>query len=169
METWRGIPDFPKYEVSSLGRVRRAAPGTNTRAGLILKTPPDSRGYPMVIFYGSGKRFARKVHRLVAESFLGPRPTPLHEVAHADGSRDNNAVVNLRWATRADNHADKLRHGTDNRGGRHGMSKLTEALIRTAEARRKEGARIKDIARELGVSHRTLGKALRRESWCWLP
>jgi hypothetical protein len=35
----------------------------------------------------------------VAEAFIGPQPSPRHQVAHYDGVRDNNHYSNLRWAT----------------------------------------------------------------------
>jgi hypothetical protein len=46
-----------------------------------------------------------------------------------------------RWSTRADNHADKVEHGTHNRGERHPLSKLSnsEALeIRTSPLKCRE-------------------------------
>lgn len=69
-EVWRPIPDFPKYEASSLGRIRSLL-FDRIR---ILKT--DNRitntGYETVsIRRSSGKR-SMLVHRLVAAAFHGP-------------------------------------------------------------------------------------------------
>lgn len=52
-----------------------------------------------------------KIHRLVANSFLGPRPAGL-DTLHIDGDKTNNAVTNLRYGTRSENELDKVRHGT---------------------------------------------------------
>jgi hypothetical protein len=37
VETWKIIDGFEAYEVSSLGRVRRAVAGINTHVGRLLK------------------------------------------------------------------------------------------------------------------------------------
>jgi HNH endonuclease len=62
------------------------------------------------------------VHRLVLEAFVGKAPQGM-QCAHADGNRANNALGNLRWVTRKENEADKLRHGTRLSGDRsfHGQ------------------------------------------------
>lgn len=165
---WRPTAGFEGYQVNEAGDVRRTKQSAGTRAGTILKANLDSRGYPSVSLWVNGRRHAAKIHRLVAEAFHGPRPSPLHEVAHNNGDPTDNRAANLRWATRAENHADKIQHGTHNRGHRHGLSKLTIEQIRWAEERRKEGVYVKDIAAALGVGYGTITKALRRESWSWL-
>jgi hypothetical protein len=63
-----------------------------------------------------GTRENIAVHRMVCEAFHGPAPTLTHHAAHWDGNRKNNIPNNLRWATCSENHADKIRHGTTNRG-----------------------------------------------------
>jgi hypothetical protein len=35
-----------------------------------------------------------------------------HQAAHGDGAGLNNRLANLRWATRRENEADKIKHGT---------------------------------------------------------
>jgi hypothetical protein len=159
-EAWRPVVGFPGYEISDHGSLRRA--------GRPIKWGRDTAGYPAVCLYRDGCRFGRKVHRLVAESFIGPKPTPKHEIAHGDGNKRNPHVSNLRWATRAENIADRLLHGAHNRGERHGLSKLTTDAIQRARERRRSGEYVKDIARDLGVAYGTLRKALRGESWAWL-
>lgn len=47
-------------------------------------------------------RHSHTLHVLVAEAFLGPRPTAEHTVDHIDGDTHNNAVINLRWATKSE-------------------------------------------------------------------
>ncbi len=81
-------------------------------------------------------------------AFIGAPPTELHEVAHHDGDPSNNAVTNLRWATRAENHADKLRHGTHNRGERHPLSKVTDAQVAAMRASTRSA---KHLAAEHGI------------------
>ncbi|CAK0880784.1 unnamed protein product [Prorocentrum cordatum] len=46
----------------------------------------------------------RLVHRLVAEAFLGPPPSPRHvHINHKDGIKSNNHVTNLEYATPSQN------------------------------------------------------------------
>src|SRR5438105_702836 len=92
--------------------------------GKLLWESRDKRGYRKVTVQlapGKWKLFA--VHVLVCEEFHGPKPTPLHEVRHLDGNPGNNSAANLCWGTKAENEADKLRHGT-------GPSRLTEEQVR---------------------------------------
>lgn len=110
------------------------------------------------------------IHRLVALSFLGPPPSPLHEVAHNDGDRNNNALTNLRWATHAENVADCIRHGTARvpafRGQRHPRATLSDSEVR--EIRRshtgRRGEQIQ-LAREFGVSRYVIHHIVRGETW----
>ena len=51
------------------------------------------------------------VHRLVATAFLGPPPTELHTVDHVDRDPSNNAVSNLRWASRSEQTLNQGKHG----------------------------------------------------------
>ena len=92
---WRPFPGDTRYEVCSLGAVR------NTRTGHVLK--PWLAGYGYWYVQLGAKGLKTGIHRLVALTFLGPPPSPLHEVAHSDGNRHNNAITNLRWATHAQN------------------------------------------------------------------
>ena len=97
---WRIIPEFPKYEVSNTGCVRRI----NKRNGAIRKLETRQDGYIQVDLWTNGNRDNFLVHRLVANVFLG---IDLHDntivIDHIDGSRHNNCVDNLRPLSRADN------------------------------------------------------------------
>ena len=144
-------PLDPRYGASRDGRVWRIV---RARFGKAVphevKPVRNKKGYLIV---GSGKRSGLTTiaaHRLVALTFI-PNPEVLPEVGHNDGSKDNNAVENLRWTTYAGNQADRLRHGTHNRGTRQTNHKLTEADVEAlrlgkltpAEASAKSGADVK--------------------------
>jgi hypothetical protein len=55
---------------------------------------------------------SHEVHRLIALTFLGPRPSG-QEVRHLDGDALNAAASNLAYGTRSENNLDKRSHGTD--------------------------------------------------------
>jgi hypothetical protein len=90
-------------------------------------TPTISKGgYLAVRLVVNGVRKKFLVHRLICTAFHGPKPTPLHEVRHLDGSRTNNSAANLAWGTRSENAMDRKDHGTEcaSENGRRGAIKL---------------------------------------------
>lgn len=117
-ERWRPVVGFEdRYEVSSLGRVRSLARIDSLGRQVprrILKAPLTPYDYPRVTLHLNGARSKARVHVLVAEAFLGPRPSGM-EVCHVDGDPANNAVTNLRWDTHRSNQRDVVRHGRHHR------------------------------------------------------
>jgi hypothetical protein len=166
-EEWRRVGGFPDYEVSSLGRVRSFKSGD----ALLMRTPiSPSVGYRQLSTRRPGFRKQWMLHQLVALTFLGPPPTPRHEVAHADGDRANSALSNLRWATRKENHADKRLHGTLQFGERHHQAKFTDEQVRSLRAEYAAGAFSSPgsrmiRARALGVSWHTFNNILKNKTW----
>jgi uncharacterized protein involved in copper resistance len=61
-------------------------------------------------------RIPKRVHVLISENFLGPRPTLQHETNHKNGNKLDNRLANLEWITKSENgkHAWKLKlnHGS---------------------------------------------------------
>lgn len=157
-EVWRPVPGFEAmYEVSDGGRVR-SVPRTVPRRGKdfmlqlkgkVLRQPVKKSGHRTVMLYRGGVGQREHVHRLVLNAFIGPPPSALHECAHCDGDPSNNRLGNLRWATRASNHGDKVAHGTHNRGEAHPLSTVSDATVR---AIRSSGLSASMAARTFGVS-----------------
>ena len=123
---WKTIPGFSRYEVSEDGQVRCVRPIGAGKVG--PRSAHRRRGYLRVRLTGDdGHTRNLSVHRAVALAHLPPPPSPEHtDVAHEDGSTDNNHFENLRWSTRSENMLDKNRHGTATRGESHPDAKLTE-------------------------------------------
>lgn len=155
------------YEVSDQGRVRsldRSDPLGRHLRGRLIATSPGSHGYPMAQLYRNGSRHGRTVHSLVLEAFVGPRPAGA-DVCHCDGRRDNNLLSNLRWDTRSSNHADKVAHGTHNRGECNVNAKLA---LRQVLAIRRDPRPQRLIAREHGIAQSTVSDIKSRRRWTWL-
>ncbi|ORC02701.1 hypothetical protein B1T48_16980 [Mycobacterium persicum] len=117
-EQWRPVVGYEGlYEVSDVGRVRSLArtvlhphSGRYTLCGRILSPHPDGCGYLKVRLHRDGQGRTRKVHQLVLEAFVGPRPAGL-ECCHADDDKTNNRLSNLRYDTRSANMLDQVRNG----------------------------------------------------------
>jgi len=87
------------------------------------------------------------------------------ECCHGDGDRTNNCLENLRWGTKRSNQADRLRHGTHNRGERHKSSKLTKAQVL---AIRNDSRSCPEIAKDHGIHPTYVSQIKRRVRWAWL-
>jgi hypothetical protein len=111
MEIWRDIKGFKGlYQISNKGRVKsieRYSIQKHLIAEKFLHIAHSQSGYCDVSLYIDGKRYHRKIHRLVAETFI-PNPNNLPEVDHIDTNKDNNCVENLRWCTHQENHLNPL-------------------------------------------------------------
>jgi hypothetical protein len=162
---WRTVPGYPAYEVSVDGVVRRCQGFRCRRAHRVLVPFIRPNGYAQILLYQGGKRRRFGVHQLVALAFLGPKPSPQHEVAHLDGQRLNNHVSNLAWLLHSENERHKDLHGTRLRGSQIHSAKLVEAqvvLIRQALA---VGIRQCALAQTYGVSDSTVSLIARGKTW----
>ena len=109
VEYWAPAFEYERdYEVSNLGRVRRA---TGRTAGRILNPYAKRDRYLYVGLSRDGHTRSIPLHRLVLESHVSPRPDGMH-ACHADGDRGNAALSNLRWDTPSANNLEKREHGT---------------------------------------------------------
>lgn len=118
MNTWRQLVNYPDYWVSQDGQVKsseavyRGVDGRLVyRKGGVL-TPYLANGYPTVTLSGPGWHKTKRVHVLVAEAYLGPRPEGAC-IRHLDGDVWNMSVSNLRYGTWAENNQDRVKHGRD--------------------------------------------------------
>jgi hypothetical protein len=143
VEEWRSIRGYESlYDVSDLGNVR------SLRSGRLLVFS-TAQWYLRVTLSRDGRTEKRKVHQLVAEAFLPPRP-PGTIPAHGPGGHRDNSAVNLSWKTQAENlGADRRRDGTC-----FGGPKLTEDIVRECRLRHNggQGERIAVLAAETGVA-----------------
>ncbi len=89
-EEWRAVVGWEGiYEVSSLGRLRRAKAAPRTNAGKILTDKCFDRrhnGYirNILLREPEGRRECASRHVIVAAAFIGPRPKGL-QVNHKNG------------------------------------------------------------------------------------
>ena len=103
-EVWKDVVGYEGlYQVSNLGRVRSLDRKTKNRNGLITKrgrilSPFIYGGYYCIGLSVLGCKHNKKIHRLVAESFL-PNPNNYPIINHKDENKLNNNADNLEWCT----------------------------------------------------------------------
>ncbi|MEY4713317.1 MAG: hypothetical protein RIS88_2767 [Pseudomonadota bacterium] len=162
-EEWRQSL-APNYEVSSLGRVRRAVAGRKTYAGRVMKQQLLSIGYLSVKPTINGKNVSFYVHDLVAAAFIGQKPEG-GRVNHIDGVKTNNAPHNLEYVS----HAENMRHAAESdllvRGEDHHAHKLTEDRVRELRADRSGGMSFSKLAKKHGVSIATAFHIAKGHYW----
>lgn len=107
--------------------------------------------------------------RYICERVNGAPPTTKHHAAHSCGNGHLGCVnpKHLNWKTVAENQADRLTHGTHNRGERCANSKLSESQVREILALRDVKSQ-KEIASEFGVSPSNICHIFRGKSWWWI-
>ena len=183
--TWKpvaidGLSDF--YEVNHSGLVRRRVRRARLPAGSHLLPKINPGGYVIYsLCDAASKMHFVPAHRIVILTFVGPRPSSKHYVAHYDGNPRNNNVSNLRWATASENNLDKNRHGRMPTGDRHWMRKHPERVKRgsenhAAKLRESDVAQIRSayalgsvsqqaLGDMFGVSQAVVSAIIRRKKW----
>ncbi len=147
---WKSIPDWPEYEVSTLGRVRRD--------GRILNLYAPKCGYLKVTLCARGIRRDRQVAELVLTTFRTARPSTNYEASHENGNRIENRLSNLSWKTARRNREDKYRHGTS-------LSKLCEEQVKEIKLELAKGTSANELSRRFSIHNDTIGRISRGQSW----
>lgn len=160
-DMWKPIREFPLYEISSDGRVRRV------RENKVRKISIGKRGYPVLSLRKDKKTYIRTLHRILAEAFI-PNPDNLPEINHIDGDKTNYSLSNLEWCTHKHNDNHARRTGLRTSDGdkaviQYSLSGVLIAEYKSAsEAARKTGASRSAITNvcnrrknERGYEHKT--------------
>lgn len=153
MERWKTIFSNEKYEVSSIGNVRRKGKVDN------LKINYNSTG-------GYGRVSIGRVHTLVAYAFLGERPNGL-DINHIDGNKKNNNASNLEYVTRSENckQACNKQMLRSFKREKHNRAKLKESDIPIIKELIKNGIKNKDIANTYNVDASLISHIKRGAKW----
>ena len=137
MERWVPAKGFPNYDVSSEGRVR------NRKTGRILRANKNSRGYLSVSLSRNNRQCTIRIHRLMAESFLGVPDG--YDVMFDDGDKENVCLDNLKVVTRKEN----INHAIDTgliKPNDYGKKRIKVRVVETG----KEYDSIRECARDIG-------------------
>lgn len=157
-EEWRAVVGWERYyRVSNLGRLYSLH-----QTGRLVIGMPMEGGYRVLKLRDKERRGHLGVHVMVLEAFKGPRPSAAHEGCHNDGNGANNALANLRWDTAKANQADRLLHGTANRG-----KWLKRKLTAEIAQRIRESPEVTIVAwsRMLGCSRGSISNVRAGKTW----
>jgi hypothetical protein len=155
-EQWKPIKDFPDYEVSDLGRVKSYK---HSKEGRILSPRSDGRGgYKKVTLFKNGMKIQKKIHILVLEAFIGPKPTGW-ETSHKNDKPDDNRLSNLEWVTPSKN--QKLNFQVFN----NTLTAKHREKIPTIFELAKAGLSQREIGRRLEIDYSHVSRILRGERW----
>lgn len=165
-EQWKSIVGYESFYViseSGIVQSKRSWRGKYREMG----QRPDAKGYLRVgLTDETGHQRARRVHILVAEAFIGPRPEGL-QLNHKDGNKINNHWSNLEYVTASENstHAVKmgLRHSPC--GSAHKRSKLTEEQVLEIRRRYSSGGDSAGLAKEFGIDKSNVWLIVTRKAW----
>jgi len=165
---WKLIPSLKRYEASNTGLIR------NAKTLQILKFQNDIHGYYILTCRPEPKHQVNvRVHRAVAEAFLGKCPDGL-VVNHKDGNKKNNNIENLEYITSSENnqHAYDIGLKVANmdqvikKGDEHYNSQITEQqAIEILKFHYRTGFGCRKVAKFFGVSRGVTGNLLANRSW----
>ena len=165
------IPGFPDYSITRDGRVwsktRRTRDGRNLNGKWLNPWVITCLGHLGVVLTRGRVHKYKQIHRLVLEAFVGPCPEGM-ECRHLDGDPTNNHVDNLKWGTKFENQADRVLHGTSNRGTRCAASKLDEMDVHFVRAWLKLGYKQKGITEAFGIGSSAISNIKKGRNWGWL-
>lgn len=139
-EEWRVVEEDSRYSVSSLGRVRGPR-------GVLRPFKKGEWGHTQVAL-GRGKY--RPVHKLVAATFLGPKPEGT-ETLHRNGLPADNRPSNLKYGTSKENSAHAIAHGRSRRGEVHEGSRYSDAQVREIRELHNDGMAYEELEVRTGI------------------
>ncbi len=134
---WKPLHNWP-YEISDMGQIRNM----RTQHVLIpMRCGQKRKQYSVVRLCDAGRQKDFKVHVLVLETFIGPRPKGTLAL-HKNDDTHNNSLTNVYWGTHADNERD----------ARYTNTKISVVQSKEIKRRRLDGERGCDLAREFRIS-----------------
>jgi len=163
------------YEASNYGRIKSLGiyhGKTNIffNKPHILKARKNKCGYLMYSLSHFGEKNYVTAHRIIATTFLKNKNN-FNEVNHKDGNKENNNVKNLEWCTTSYNikHAYinglKISKGNSLPKEKNPNCKHSEKEIEEIRAKRKNGCKLKEIAKEHNISESYISNICKYKFW----
>ena len=155
---YRPIPGFPGYRIGSDGSMwtckNSRYPLRSTWRRMYFK--PDQGGYYTVSLWRNNARTNKRLHVLVLECFVCPRPLGMLAL-HKNDSPLDNRLENLYWGTYAENGRDATRNARCRIGISHPQCKVPEETAHLIRSRAAQGESHTTIAADFHISRTTVG------------
>jgi hypothetical protein len=143
------IQDFENYLATYDGRI------FSVKANKYLSLWIDNVGYYQCLLYKNGKKYHKRVHKLVFEAYNGKIYDKM-QINHKDGNKLNNSITNLELATNAEN----TQHGYDN-NLYHSYKRCIKVKVFDANGNFIETFKsIRETADKLNINRKTLSAIL---------
>lgn len=175
---WRDVVGYEGFYmvsrcglIKSLGKSYTMKDGrTSRKPAKVLRQNTDKKGYKSIRLCKDGDQSIFKVHRLVANAFIGPAPETNSQVNHKNGSKDFNHASNLEWVTPKGNMQHAVKNGLfkSNKGERNPRCILSESNVIDIIRISKTGLSCAAISRLAGVSEATIRQIQKGRNWSWL-
>lgn len=170
-EIWRKIPNFSRYEVSNLGRIRSMFWNGGSEVK-VMKLYLGSSGYLRTALKSDGGKYiCVKPHRAVALAF---HENPKNHICvnHIDGVKTNNHVDNLEWCTHGENSKHAFKIGLKTQKGEYNSNaSLTDEQVLEIRANYKygktqrEGETKQQIAEKYGTTFSVIKRVIQGKTW----
>jgi hypothetical protein len=165
-EIWKEVHGYEGiYEVSNIGNIRSLKFNKikDIRPGL------NTSGYFIVALCKNNNQITKKLHRLIAKSFIdNPENKPC--INHKDGNKINNNISNLEWCTFSENNQHAydigLKKGTTYLKGKFGKDHhLSMAIIQLSKDNEilNEFGSIREAQRKTGILKSGISRVCRME------
>lgn len=126
-EFWEDIKGYEGlYKISNLGNIKSFK---RYKEGKLLNPKSDKDGYKEIgIRDINGDRKFKRIHRLVAETFL-PNPENYDYINHKDNNPSNNNINNLEWCSLEYNNKYRFTHGNaSHKGSKSPVASINEDI-----------------------------------------
>lgn len=143
------IPSFPQYDITEDGIV------TSIRTGKVIKAH-NSKGRYIVTLVGKDYKYhTTSVLYLLAETFIGPRPSKYHVATVKDGNKLNVTVDNVTWRKRSEVNREAYNSGQRRRPTRS-YDESSIALVLNALEQYDEPVCMTELSTVLQVPYATV-------------
>lgn len=163
---------MPEYRVGDDGTVWTCKVGRGTRRADVgwkkMSPVKSTHGYLSIGLRKDNKYVVWNIGALVLTAFVGPRPEKMDVCHFPDDTKTNNSLRNLRWDTHKNNEADKVIHGSDQRGEKGSNAILTNEKVLEIRRLRKQGWRMQKLADTFGVHIMTISDLVRFRTWKYI-
>lgn len=121
-EVWKPVKSyFNHYEVSNKGNIRSIK--NKIRRNLVPSL--DKNGYNTVTLSKKGSVKSFRLHRLIAESFIGKTRKSKLQINHKNAIKSDNRLENLEWVTSKENIQHSNERGLIPHGEKHYKSRIS--------------------------------------------